>query len=103
MIAALFDLAADRLEHHTGFDRLEARGTLRLALKSAGLDPKDLDVGQLRVVFEKVMPGELETRGVSDAVVICRTVMAEVASSPLPTDTDSSSNLDGIFRRLGGD
>ena len=103
MIAALFDLAADRLEHHTGFDRLEARGTLRLALKSAGLDPKDLDVGQLRVVFEKVMPGELETRGVSDAVVICRTVMDEVASSPLPTDTDSSSNLDGIFRRLGGD
>jgi hypothetical protein len=48
------------------------------------------------------MPGELETRGVNDAAVICRTVLDEVASSPLPTDTDSSSDLDGIFRRLGG-
>jgi hypothetical protein len=103
MSDALFDLAAERLEHHTGFDRLQARGTLRLALKSAGLDPKSLDVGQLRVVFEKLMPGELETRGVSDHAAICRTVMNEVASSPLPAEADSASDLDGVFRRLGGD
>jgi len=101
--SALFDFAAERLEHHTGFDRLEARGTLRLALKSAGLDPASVDIGQLRVVFEKVMPGELEKRGVSDGAATCRTAMGEVASSPLPTDADSSSDLDGIFRRLGGD
>jgi hypothetical protein len=99
----LFDLAAERLEHHTDFDRLESRGTLRLALKSAGLDPKSLDAGQLRVVFEKLMPGELETRGVNEALVICRTVMDEVASSSLPTDAGSSSDLDEVFGRLGGD
>jgi hypothetical protein len=100
---SLFDLAAERLEHLTDFDRLESRGTLRLALKSAGLDPKSLDVSQLRVVFEKLMPGELETRGVNDAAAICRSVMGEVTNSPLPTDVASSTDLDGIFSRLGGD
>ena len=76
---------------------------IRSEAKSAGLDPKGLDVGQLRVVFEKLMPGELETRGVSDNAAICRTVMNEVASSPLPAEADSASDLDGVFRRLGGD
>lgn len=84
MVTALFDLVAERLEHYTGFDHLEARGTLRLALKSAGLDPNSFDVGQRRVVFGKLMPGE-------------------PASSPLPVETDSASDLDGAFRRLGGD
>jgi hypothetical protein len=37
-------------------------------------------------------------RAAPAAAAICRT-----ESSPLPTDTDSSSDLDGIFRRLGGD
>ena len=37
MGAALFDFAADQLEQHTGLSRLEARGTLRIALKDAGL------------------------------------------------------------------
>ena len=103
MGTSLFDFAAQKLEQHTGFSQLEARGTLRLALKTAGLDPKSLDVGQLRVVFDKVMPGELEARGLNEAAVICRTVMEEVASSPLPAETDSASDLDGVFRRLGGD
>ena len=103
MTLSLFDLAAERLEHHTDFDRLESRGTLRLALKSAGLEPKSLDVAQLRVVFERVMPGELETRGVNEAPAICSAIMDEVTSSPLPADAGASSDLDGIFRRLGGD
>ena len=67
METTLFDFAAERLEHHTGFSRIESRGTLRLALKSAGLEPKSLSLDELCVVFEKLMPGELETRGVSDA------------------------------------
>ena len=56
MDATLFDLAAERLEYHTGFDRLEARGTLRIALKIAGLTAKSVTVGALCVVFVKVMP-----------------------------------------------
>ncbi len=88
MDATLFDLTAERLEHHTDFDRLGARGTLRIALKAAGLEPKNLTGAQLQVVFEKVMPGELDSRGVSDVQDVCAAADAG-ATSP-----------DDIFRRL---
>ncbi len=78
MDATLFDLAAERLEHHTGLDRLAARGTLRLALKTAGLEPNHLTGTRLRVVFEKVMPGELDSRGVSDVPDVCAAVLADL-------------------------
>ncbi len=100
MDAAVFDIAAERLEHHTGFDRLGARGTLRIALKIAGLTANSVTVSQLRVVFEKVMPGELENRGVSDAAAVCSAVVDDLAQTLAPADAESSSNLDTIFRRL---
>ena len=103
MAADLFDFAAERLEQHTSFNRLEARGTLRIALKSAGLDPTSLTVDQLAVVFEKLMPGELEQRGVSHAASVCGAVIEDLANSPTPTDAAASDDVDGIFRRLGGD
>ena len=103
METTLFDFAAERLEHHTGFSRIESRGTLRLALKSAGLEPKSLSLDELCVVFEKLMPGELEQRGVSDAAPTCRAVIDDLANSPTPTEAASPSDVDGIFRRLGGD
>ena len=100
MAADLFDLAAERLEHHTGFDRLTARGTLRLALKVAGLDPSTFTAGQLCVVFEKVMPGELERRGVSDAAVVCSTVIDDLANAQALPDLASATHIDEIFGRL---
>lgn len=102
MAADLFDFAAERLEQHTSFSRLEARGTLRIALKSAGLDAKSLKVDQLSVVFEKLMPGELERRGVRDTALVCGAVIGDLANSPTPTDANSSDDVDGIFSRLGG-
>jgi hypothetical protein len=103
MATELFDLAADLLERHTDLDRLEARGTLRIALKSAGLDVGALTAQQLSVVFEKILPGELELRGVNDAAATCGAVAKEVASSPLAAAQDGASGVDEIFRRLGGD
>ncbi len=38
MATTLFDVAAERLEAGAEMERLAARGTLRLALKEAGLD-----------------------------------------------------------------
>ena len=103
MACQLFDLAAERLEHHTSLDRLEARGTLRLAFKVAGLEPKSVSSEQLRVLFERVLPGELETRGVGDAASVCGAVMNDVASSPVTGDEPGSASVDDVFRRLGGD
>ena len=100
MDTALFDLAADSLEQHSAFDRLEARGTLRIALKAAGVDPKNLTGAQLQVVFEKVMPGELESRGVSNARDVCAAVLADLARASGAAAVASATSPDDIFRRL---
>jgi len=99
---AIFDFAAEQLEQHTGFSRLEARGTLRIAVKAAGLDARSVTSGQLSVVFEKVLPVELEKRGVKDAAKVCSAVIEELANAPAAASDESPTDLDGIFRRLGG-
>jgi hypothetical protein len=103
MATDLFDFAAELLEQRTSLDRLEARGTLRIALKSAGLDVASLTAQQLTVVLEQVLPGELELRGVDDASATCSAVAKQVANSPLAAGQDGSGGVDEIFRRLGGD
>jgi hypothetical protein len=100
MAVDLFDFAAERLEQHTSFERLEARGTLRIALKAAGIEPQNLTGAQLQVVFEKVMPGELDSRGVSDVRDVCAAVLADVGSAGGGAENASAANPDEIFRRL---
>jgi hypothetical protein len=100
MDATLFDFAAERLEHHASLDRLEARGTLRIALKSAGLAPNNLTGAQLQVVFEQVMPGELDSRGVSDIRDVCAAVIADLGSTGGAAAGAGATSPDEIFRRL---
>jgi len=102
MAADFFDFAAERLEHHTGFSQLEARGTLRIALKVAGLDPSAFTAGQLCVVLKKVMPGELDSRGVSDVQDVCAAVLADLESAGDAAADASTTSPDEIFRRLSG-
>jgi hypothetical protein len=103
MSTELFDHAAEQLERATELDRLEARGTLRLALKQTGLEAKNLTLQQLDVVFEKVMPGELETRGIDAAATTCRTVMAEIRRRAGSAGAPPTGSVDEVFRRLGGE
>ena len=102
MATALFDIAAERLGESSDMDRLAARGTLRLALKQAGLDANNLTVSQLRAVFEKIMPKELEARGVAEAAASCRTAMDAIERAANEAELAASSSPDEIFRRLGG-
>ncbi len=102
MAADLFDFAAERLEHHTGFSQLEARGTLRIALKVAGLDPKNLTGAQLQVVFEQVMPGELDSRGVRHVTAVCAAVIADLESARGGAEDAIATSPDEIFARLAG-
>lgn len=102
MATTLFDIAAERLEESCDMDRLAARGTLRLAVKEAGLDVQNLTVPQLQAVFEKLMPNELEARGVADAAATCRSVMNDIVSAASTADLATSNSPDEIFKRLGG-
>ncbi len=102
MADALFDRAADSLEQNSRFDRLEARGTLRLALKAAGLEPKNLTGAQLQVVFEQLMPAELDSRGVNNMQDVCAAVLADLADARDVAADDSATSPDEIFSRLAG-
>ena len=102
MATDLFDIAAEKLEGSTEMDRLAARGTLRIATKEAGLDPHKLTIPQLRAVFEKLMPKELDARGVGDAAAKCEATMDEIARSADAIEIGSSASPDDVFKRLGG-
>ena len=101
MPAVLFDSVADALEEATSLDRLEARGTLRLALKTAGLDAAGVTAEQVAVVLRKLMPGELETRGIADAESICQSLASRVASLA-GGDVAAADSPESVFERLGG-
>jgi len=100
METSLFDFAAEKLERHTGLSQLEARGTLRIALKAAGLDPKSLSRQELRVVFERLMPGELEQRGVKAGQDACAAVLRDLEAAPIAADDSAARSPDDVFRRL---
>lgn len=87
----------DQVETITNLSRLEARGTVRIALKELGLLPADLAPLQAAKVAEHVLPRELATRGVDDAAAICQRLAVEAKNIP---DDRSGSAADEIFREL---
>jgi hypothetical protein len=96
---SLFDAVADDLHTRTGLDSIAARGTLRLALKNAGLDPKVVTPLQMHVVLERVLPHELETRGVREADSVCGAMAAAVRQLEA-SGASSGAAPEDIFRRM---
>ncbi|MCH7709796.1 MAG: hypothetical protein IH884_15015, partial [Myxococcales bacterium] len=92
MKADLFGLVADRLETLTELDRLEARGTLRIALKKAGVDSRKFTIAELEVVFAKIMPDELSCRGATDAAEVCNRVLNSLPSDVRDEPGDSADS-----------
>lgn len=93
-----FEHACESLEQLTELSRLEARGTLRIALKEAGLDPASVKVAELRVVARMVLPNELAARGIADTESICERLRSELA------EVQDSAGIDppeAVFARLG--
>lgn len=97
--SAAFEGASEELERVTSLDRLEARGTVRLLLKEAGLDAKRVGSRALRAVAEKLLAEELAKRGVADPVAAVAAVAAALARVPEPEPSDSPED---VFARLGG-
>ena len=95
-----FDLACDVLERETSLERLEARGTVRLALKSAGLDPRTVTPEQMGVVADKLLPQELKVRGIENGAGICATLRNRVTTMAAPAITNAP---EAVFARLGGE
>lgn len=94
-----FDHVCAALESATSLDRLAARDTVRLALKGAGLDPARTTAAQMRVVVQRVLPGELATRGVSDAEAVCKAIFESLGTI---RDSVGAESPEAVFARLGG-
>lgn len=96
-----FDFLCDALERETSLDRLAARGTVRIALKEAGLEARTAQATQLLVVVEKLLPGELTNRGVADAAAVCARLRQGLAG--LGDEGGAAAETpDAVFARLGG-
>ena len=100
--SASFDWLCGELEEQTSLGRLEARGTVRLALKSAGLDARSVTAEQLQIVIEKVMKDELSARGVSDVDSVCAALSSGLSGAARTFESSGGETPDAVFSRLGG-
>ena len=94
-----FDLACEVLESATSLDRLEARGTIRLALKAAGLDARNVTPVQMGRAVDKLLSAELKARGVENGDAVCATVKARLVEVKTSHAADTP---EAVFARLGG-
>lgn len=99
----MFDWVADELERRTSLSRLEARGTLRLVIKDAGLDPGSVAAFQMDIVLKRLMPDALAKRRVANAAQLCHSLAEALksAASGLSTGQRRDTAYD-VFERLEG-
>ena len=94
----IFECVCEVLEQSTSLDRLESRGTVRLALKEAGLQAHNVTASQMSVVLQKVMPAELTRRGVTDIEGPLDRAVKALARLDIERD---QSSPEAVFERLG--
>jgi hypothetical protein len=100
--APAFDWVCAELESRTAFDRLEARAAVRIALQESGLEANSITVDQMRVVIDRVLPGELDARGIDDSSSLCGALKQGLKSAGLGDRCTAAGSPDEVFRRLGG-
>ena len=99
---AAFDWICNRLERDTSLDRRESRGTLRLALRAAGLDAHSAMPDQLMVVAQNELVAELSARGIDDAEDLCARLAAGLESEAVHlASVDAGGTSDATSSRLG--
>lgn len=79
---------------------LEARGTVRLAVKDAGMNPATIPKVPMSIVLTRVLRKQLELRNVRDAAKIVAEIAAKLATAEL-TEGPSAESPEDIFARLG--
>lgn len=95
----LFDVVTEAMEAESSFSRLEARGTMRIALKNAGLDADAIQPEQMRVVLERILPKELAARGIETPEALCDRLVRVV---DVAAQTGAFARVDApedVFRR----
>lgn len=97
----VFEWACAILEREARWSRLQARGTVRLVVRDAGLDTRTLRAPQLRIIALRLLPKELRSRGVDDVDALC----ARLSDCPGSVETEARARApvdpEEVFKRLG--
>ncbi|MEM1202563.1 MAG: hypothetical protein AAGN66_04985 [Acidobacteriota bacterium] len=97
----LVSWVAAGLEDRTSMNLAQSRGTVRLALRQSGLDPRAVTVPEMEVVLRRVMPRELEIRAIADGDSICRDLASGLGAANVDTPAPGrTSHADSVFRRI---
>ena len=101
-VSEVFRQTCRALEQRTAMSALEARGTVRLALRCGGLEAETVKPEEMSLVLTRFMPRELRMRGIAESEEICASIAEalepEQPSPRLPEPTD----LDDVFQRVFG-
>jgi hypothetical protein len=97
--SAAFEFACGQLEARTSLDRLAARGTVRIALKQAGLEARSITPEQMTVVVQRILPTELSSRGIETVEEVCQSILSGLRTVRTGPVTETP---DAVFKRLGG-
>ena len=104
MASGIFDIGAEGLERRSSLGRLEARGTLRIALKRAGVNLETLSLRELGVILGKVLPDELKSVGVKNGDEICSALMQDLNRDEAAASGEAPNpSIQDVFDRLGRD
>jgi hypothetical protein len=97
---SLFEFVAAELKKRSDLEDLEARGTIRLALKSSGLTAREVTRAQMAVIIDQVMPRELRVRGVENPEGVCGELALAVKGFEAENGESDGSSPEDVFRRL---
>lgn len=97
-----FDYVCQEVQRDTGMTDAVARGTVRLAVKEAGLDPEAVGAEQMAVVVEKLLPGELASHRIEGAAELCARVAEGLGRQSFAAAADRMDAAAGVLSRLGG-
>ncbi len=95
----VFEWACALIESDTSMSRLQARGTLRLVLGAAGLEPATLTARQLKAIAPRLLPKELRARGVVELDALTE----KLTQCPPSVEQSAKAAIEpeDVFRRLG--
>ncbi len=100
MPESLFESVAAELQKRSKLENLEARGTIRLALKAAGLTVCDVTLEQMIVVIDQIMPRELRVRGVENPETVCEELCRTLKGVEVEQGKSTGTSPEDVFRRL---
>ena len=100
MSESLFEFVAAELKKRSDLEDLEARGTIRLALKSSGLTAREVTREQMVVIIDQVMPRELRVRGVENPEGVCGELSVAVKGFESESGESDGASPEDVFRRL---